>query len=152
MRRAAIVAEDARFYQHQGFDLAAFQEAMDHNLENMELRYGASTISQQTVKNLFFSASRNPLRKWHELIFTLAMEHQLSKRRILEIYLNIAEFGIGVYGVEAAARHYWGIPAAMLSQRQAAALAACLPSPKKHNPVTRSRRHLERTRKILRYM
>ena len=152
MQRAVIIGEDARFYYHNGFDVIAFREAMDYNLENMQLKYGASTLSQQTVKNMFFSASRNPLRKWHELVFTLGMEFNVSKQRILETYLNIAEFGRGIYGVHAAARHYWGIPARALSPQQASELAASLPSPRKHNPATRTARFLRRSEKIYRYM
>lgn len=152
MQRAVIVGEDSRFYWHNGFDLIAFRKAMDYNMENLELKYGASTLSQQTVKNMFLSGSRNPLRKWHELVLTMGMEFNVSKDRILETYLNVAEFGEGVYGVEAAAHHYWGIPVSRLSLRQAAELAASLPSPRKHNPGTRTRRFLKRTGKILYYL
>ena len=138
LRRAVVVAEDSRFYDHKGFDLTAFREAMEHNLKQGKMAYGASTISQQTVKNLFLSPSRNPLRKWHELVLTLIMEQRLSKSRILELYLNIAEFGRGIYGVEAAAQHYFGKPASALTVTEAVELAASLPSPVKSNPATRS--------------
>lgn len=148
VRHAAIAAEDARFYSHSGIDLQAFWEAMESNLDRMEFRYGGSTISQQTVKNLFLSPSRNPLRKWHELILTVAMELKLRKSRILEIYLNVAEFGEGIYGVEAAAWHYWRKPVSELSPWEAAQLAACLPSPKKDNPQTQTRRFLNRSQKV----
>lgn len=152
LTRAVIVAEDARFYSHHGFDLLAFKEAMDTNLELKEFRYGASTISQQTVKNLFLTGSRNPLRKWHELVLTIGMEMNLDKRRILTTYLNIAEFGEGIYGVEAAAHHYWGKPVSQLDEHEASELAATLPSPIKHNPHTRTQRFLQRARKIYRWM
>lgn len=152
VRRAIIVAEDARFYEHKGFDLIAFKEAMDYNLGSGELKYGASTISQQTIKNMFLSQSRNPLRKWHEIVLTLGMELSISKSRILEIYMNVAEFGIGVYGVEAAARAYWGGSISALTPYQAAQMAATLPSPKKHNPDTQTRRFKRRTRKIYGFM
>ena len=148
LRRAVITAEDARFYEHHGIDLLAFIDAMDTNLELKEFKYGASTISQQTIKNLYFSSSRSPLRKWHELILTLGMEMKVSKQRILTTYLNIAEFGEGIYGVEAAAQYYWHIPARLLDERQAAELAATLPSPKKSNPQTRSRYFTQRAEKI----
>lgn len=151
MLRAAIVAEDARFYEHDGVDLDALRDAMEYNLSEKKLIYGASTISQQTVKNLFLSPSRNLLRKWHELVLTLGMERALTKQRILELYLNVAEFGRGVYGVDAAARRYWGVPAARLSDRQAIELAATLPSPLAHNPETRTRAFQDRVRKIGRY-
>ena len=111
--------------------------------------YGGSTISQQTVKNLFFTPSRNPMRKWHELLLTLGMERALEKRRILELYLNLAEFGRGVYGVEAASRRYYGVSASDLSRIQAAELAASLPAPRKHNPGTRTEFFEARTEKLL---
>ncbi len=152
LRRAVIVAEDARFYYHHGFDLLALKEAMDTNLELREFRYGASTISQQTVKNLFLTGSRNPLRKWHELVLTVGMEMNLDKDRILATYLNIAEFGEGIYGVEAASRHYWGKSVTYLTEQEAAQLAATLPSPIKHNPATQTRRFMQRYRKIYRWM
>ena len=148
VQRAVIVAEDARFYSHHGIDLIAFREAMSYNLQTGQLKYGASTLSQQTVKNMFFSASRNPLRKWHELILTIGMEFKVSKKRILMTYLNIAEFGEGIYGVEAAAWHYWGRGVSDLTYWQAAQLAATLPSPVKHNPATRTARFLDRAERI----
>jgi monofunctional biosynthetic peptidoglycan transglycosylase len=124
---------------------------MLYNLERGRFVYGGSTISQQTTKNLFLSPSRNPLRKWHELVLTLALEHHLDKRRIMEHYLNVAQFGRGLFGVEAAARHYWGIPAARLSQRQAIELAATLPAPVSSNPATRNRSFRQRFNKINRH-
>mgnify|MGYP000141385318 CR=1 FL=1 len=147
--RAAILAEDSRFYQHHGFDLIAFKEAMNHNLAEGRVVLGASTISQQTVKNLFLSSSRNPLRKWHELVLTWGMERSLSKRRILEIYLNVAEFGTGVYGAQAAAQVYWGVPLREITVVQAAALVATLPSPAKNNPITGTPQFERRANKIL---
>lgn len=152
LKRAVIVAEDSRFYQHKGFDLDAFQSAMNHNLDIQAFKYGASTISQQTIKNLYLSSSRSLLRKWHELVMTVAMEFNLSKNRILELYLNIAEFGKGVYGVEAAAQHYWQLPVSSLQPWQSAQLAACLPSPVKHNPKTGTKRFYKRASKIFGYM
>ena len=148
--RAVVLAEDGRFYSHKGFDRTAFREAMQYNLARRRLVYGASTISQQTVKNLLLEPSRNPLRKWHELLLTVGMELELEKDRILELYLNVAEFGLGIYGVEAAAQAYWGIPAAQLSRRQAAELAATLPAPRRHNPRLRSAFFEARSRKLLR--
>jgi len=147
--RAVVLAEDSRFYEHSGFDLIAFREAMDYNWKEGRLVLGASTISQQTVKNLFLSPARNPLRKWHELILTWGMEHHLTKRRILDLYLNVAQFGQGIYGVQAAAQAYWGIPADQLSAAQAADLAATLPSPVKNNPATQTRYFEKRANKIL---
>ena len=151
MVRAVIVAEDARFYEHEGVDIDALKDAMEYNLSEKRLVYGGSTISQQTVKNVFLSPSRNPLRKWHELLLTLGMERNLSKKRILEHYLNVAEFGRGIYGIDAAARFYWGVAASRLSNRQAIELAATLPSPVDHNPKTRTRSFRNRVKKIRRY-
>jgi len=151
MTRAVIVAEDARFYEHEGIDIEALKEAMEYNLSEKRLVYGGSTISQQTVKNVFLSPSRNPLRKWHELLLTIGMERNLSKRRVLEHYLNVAEFGRGIYGVDAAARYYWGVPASKLSDRQSIELAATLPSPVGNNPKTRTESFHKRVTKIRRY-
>ncbi len=149
--RAVIVAEDSRFYQHEGVDLEALKEAMEYNLSKKRMAYGASTLSQQTAKNLFLSPSRNPLRKWHELVLTLGMERNLSKRRILEYYLNLAEFGRGIYGVEAAARYYWDVPVSRLSWRESIELAATLPSPVANNPRSNTRAFNRRVKKIRRY-
>ena len=151
MIRALIVAEDSRFYSHSGIDMEALKSAMEYNMSEKRFVYGGSTISQQTVKNIFLSASRNPLRKWHELLLTMDMERNLSKKRILELYLNVAEFGRGIYGVEAAARHYWGISAANLSVNQSIQLAATLPSPVIHNPSTQTKIFKRRVKKISRY-
>ena len=148
LTRAVVLAEDSRFYQHSGFDLIAFKEAMNYNWSEGRIVLGASTISQQTVKNLFLSSSRNPLRKWHELVLTWGMERHLSKRRILEIYLNVAEFGTGVYGVQAAAQSYWGVPVGHISAMQAAQLAATLPSPQRNNPATRTEQFERRAGKV----
>ena len=150
--RAVILAEDSRFYEHSGFDLIAFKEAMDLNFTEGRLAAGGSTLSQQTVKNLFLSSSRNPLRKWHELILTWGMEQNLSKHRILEIYLNVAEFGQGIYGVQAAAQAYWGVNVERLSPTRAAELAATLPSPVKNNPVTRTQSFDKRYQRVLRLL
>ena len=151
MIRAVIAAEDSRFYEHDGVDLEALKEAMEYNLSEKRMVYGASTISQQTVKNIFLTPSRNPLRKWHELWLTIGMERNLSKKRILEHYLNVAEFGRGIYGVDAAARYYWGIPVNRLTSRQAIELAATLPSPVNNNPRTATKSFRKRVRKIRRY-
>ena len=151
MIRAVIVAEDARFYEHEGVDIEALKIAMEYNLSEKRMVYGGSTISQQTVKNVFLNPSRNPLRKWHELLLTIGMERNLSKKRVLEHYLNVAEFGRGIYGVDAAARYYWGVPASRLTSRQTIELAATLPSPVKNNPKTRTKSFQKRVTKIQRY-
>ncbi|MBI3560874.1 MAG: monofunctional biosynthetic peptidoglycan transglycosylase [Gammaproteobacteria bacterium] len=152
VKRAAIVGEDARFYSHNGIDTEAIADALDKNLSLHKWKYGGSTISQQTVKNLYFSSDRSLLRKWHELLFTLGMEHSLSKERILEIYLNIAEFGEGIFGIEAAAQHYYNTSAANLSERQAAELIATLPAPKKDNPTIHNKAFVRKANAIYRWI
>lgn len=152
LRRAVIVAEDSRFYEHHGFDILAFKDAMDINFELGRFKYGASTISQQTVKNLYFSSEKSLLRKWHELILTFGMEWNLKKSRILEVYLNIAEFGEGIYGVEAASKYYFDKSVLTINEYEAAQLAACLPSPKKHNPLTNTKRFQKRADRIYYWM
>lgn len=137
--RVFIIAEDTHFYVHHGIDFAAIRRVLESSLKTRSISRGASTITQQTAKNLFLYPQRSWLRKWHELIFTLLLELRLEKDRILEIYLNIAEFGQGVYGINAAAKHYLGIPAAALTPRQASYLAAALPWPQKHNYKTGTR-------------
>ena len=132
LKRAVVAAEDARFLDHEGFDWEAIQKAMQKNEQRGKVVAGASTISQQLAKNLFLSGSRSWLRKGEEALITWMMERTLSKRRILELYLNLAEWGEGVFGAEAAARHHFGIPAAALSAEQSAYLAAILPSPKRY--------------------
>jgi len=136
--RAVLIAEDGRFYSHAGFDFTAIQQAINVNMERRRIAFGASTISQQTAKNMYLTPERSWLRKWHEALLTVTLEVLVSKRRILEIYLNTAQLGRGVFGVQAAARHYWNRPVALLSLRQAAELAATLPSPGNANPNTRS--------------
>jgi len=132
LKRAVIAAEDARFLDHEGFDWDAIQKAMQKNEQRGKVVAGASTISQQLAKNMFLSGSRSYLRKAQEAIITWMMERTLSKRRILELYLNLAEWGDGVFGAEAAARHHFGIPASALNPEQATWLAAVLPSPKRY--------------------
>jgi monofunctional biosynthetic peptidoglycan transglycosylase len=132
LKRAVIAAEDAKFLDHEGFDWEAIQKAMQKNEQHGKVVAGASTISQQLAKNLFLSGSRSWPRKVQEAVITWMMERTLSKRRILEIYLNVAEWGEGVFGAEAAARHHFGVPAAALGPEQAAWLAAILPSPKRY--------------------
>ena len=149
MIRAVIVAEDSRFYSHSGFDVIAIREALDYNIDRGKLVFGASTISQQTVKNLFLSPSRDPLRKWHEIFLTWGLEHNLRKSRILELYLNVVEFGRGIYGVQAAAKAYFGVNVEQLDLNQAAELAATLPSPVNNNPASRTEAFQRRTQRIL---
>ncbi len=132
LKRAVVAAEDARFLDHEGFDWDAIQQAMARNERRGKIVAGASTISQQLAKNLFLSGSRSWLRKGQEALITWMLETTMPKRRILELYLNFAEWGEGVFGAEAAARHHFGVSAAALSPEQAAWLAAILPSPRRY--------------------
>jgi monofunctional biosynthetic peptidoglycan transglycosylase len=127
---AVIAAEDQNFVEHFGFDWQAIEKAMAHN-EHSRRKRGASTVSQQTAKNLFLWESRSWVRKGFEVYFTLLLETVWSKRRILEVYLNSVEFGDGIFGVEAASRHFFGKPARSLSAMDAALLAAVLPNPRR---------------------
>ena len=129
MGLAVIAAEDQTFPDHWGFDVAAIEKALSHNERNENRIRGASTLSQQTVKNLFLWDGRSWLRKGREAGLTVGVETVWSKKRILTVYLNIAEFGDGVFGVEAAAQRYFGKPASRLTQSEAALLAAVLPNP-----------------------
>ncbi len=138
LKRAVVAAEDARFLDHEGFDVEAIQEAYEKNVRRGRIRSGASTISQQLARNLFLSPRRTYLRKAEEAVITMMIEHVLSKRRILEIYLNVIEWGDGIYGAEAAARHYYEKAAADLEPAEAARLVAMIPSPRFYtrNPST----------------
>ncbi len=137
LRFAVIAAEDNRFCRHRGFDLPALRTELARAFAGDRPR-GASTITQQTAKNLFLWPGRDPIRKVLEAWYAVQLELVLDKRRILELYLDIAEFGPGIYGAEAAARHWFGKSAAALSPREAAALAAILPSPLTRDPTRRT--------------
>lgn len=134
LRRAAVAAEDARFYEHRGVDWKAVRQAIEDNQRRGRTWRGGSTITQQLVKNLFQTTHSSYIRKALELPLTYAAELILSKERILTLYLNVIEWDDGVYGAEAAAQHYYGIPAARVSRTQAAALAACIPNPRARTP------------------
>lgn len=143
LKRAVMVAEDSGFMQHEGFDWDGIEAAWQKNLKKGRIVAGGSTISQQLSKNLFLSGARSPLRKGEEAIITLMLEQRLDKRRIFEIYLNVIEWGNGVFGAEAAARHYFGVSAANLSPQQAAKLAAMIPNPRYYD-THRNTRYLNR--------
>ena len=134
MARAVIAAEDHFFFEHHGFDQKAIRDAIREHREGKELR-GASTISQQTAKNVFCTHRRDYVRKAFETYFTVLIEWLWGKERILEVYLNIAELGKGIYGVQAAANNYWDESAAEITLNQAYLLAACLPSPLNRSPL-----------------
>jgi monofunctional biosynthetic peptidoglycan transglycosylase len=141
---AIIVAEDGTFFEHGGIDWFEVQESLEKNLEEGRAARGASTITQQLAKNLFLSTSKDPVRKLKEVLITLMMEQELTKDRILEIYLNIVEWGRGIFGIEAASRAYFGKPASGLTTDEAVRLAAVIPSPLRHQPNTDSRYVLRR--------
>ena len=152
MRRAAVVAEDSRFWNHGGIDWAAMQGAFQKNWENGGVKVGGSTITQQLAKNLYLSPARTPWRKLRELAIAKRLERRLSKKRILELYLNVIEFGPRTYGIEAAARRYMGKSARDLSRIEAATLAAVIPSPRIYDPVRHPERVARRAQRILRWM
>ncbi len=140
LKNAVLIAEDAAFFQHEGLDYKEIREAIKINAEKMEFARGASTITQQLAKNLYLSPSKNPFRKLKELLLTYSLERHLTKRRIFEIYLNVIEWGDGIYGAEAAARHYYGKSSAALSDSEAAALAAVIINPRRYSPVNPGKR------------
>lgn len=130
LKRAIIAAEDAKFVDHEGFDWEGIQKAIEKNQKKGKVVAGGSTISQQLAKNLFLSPAKTPWRKAEEALITLMLEAVWSKQRILEVYLNVIEWGTGVFGAEAAARHYYGVAANQLGPEQAAKLAGMVPNPR----------------------
>jgi len=148
LKRAVVVAEDSKFVMHEGFDWDGIQKAYEKNLKKGRVVAGGSTISQQLAKNLFLSTQRTPWRKLQEAVITLMLEKMMSKRRILEIYLNVIEWGNGVFGAEAAARHYYGTSAANLSAWQSAKLAAIIPNPRYYDDHRNARGLARRTATI----
>lgn len=152
LKRAIIVSEDALFAEHQGVDWDALQKAYEKNNRKGRVVAGGSTITQQLAKNLFLSGSRSYFRKAQELVITYMLEFWMSKERIFEIYLNVVEWGSGVFGAEAAARHYYGVSAANLSASQAARLAVMLPNPRFYDSHQSSTYLARRTGLILRRM
>jgi len=141
--KAVVISEDDKFWSHRGFDFDAMEKAVEKDLEEGRIKFGGSTISQQLVKNLYLSPSKNPVRKLAEALITWRMERTLSKRRILELYLNVAEWGEGIFGVEAASLHYYGKPSRLITPEEAARLAAVLPNPRRY-AVNGSSRHVEK--------
>lgn len=149
LKRAVIASEDGRFLTHNGFDFDAIEIAWKKNLKQRKWVAGGSTISQQLAKNLFLSGEKTIWRKFQEALITLMLEEFLSKQRILELYLNIIEWGEGVFGVGAAAHHYFNVPASSLTPKQAAWLAAMIPSPRFYDAHRNSPRLLNKTQIIL---
>ena len=152
LKRAIIAAEDAKFVDHEGFDWQGIQQAMAKNVRQGKIVAGGSTISQQLAKNLFLSGRRTPWRKAEEALITMMLENLMTKQRILEIYLNIIEWGNGVFGAEAAARHYFKVSAAQLSAGQAAKLAAMVPNPRFYDKNRNARGLLRKARIIQRQL
>ncbi len=152
LKRAIVAAEDARFLEHEGFDVEGIQKAVRKNLKKGRLVAGGSTISQQLAKNLFLSGERSFIRKGQEAVITLMIESTWSKRRILEVYLNVIEWGNGIYGAEAAARRYYRTSAANLNRDQAARMAAMVPNPRWYENHRGSGTYQRRVAVIKRYM
>ena len=152
LKRAIIASEDSHFSEHEGVDWDALQKAYEKNAKKGKVVRGGSTITQQLAKNLFLSGERSYARKAQELVITYMLESLMDKERIFEIYLNVVEWGVGVFGAEAASKHYFGISAANLSPAQAARLAVMLPSPRKFDKNRGSDYLGRRTGLILRRM
>jgi monofunctional biosynthetic peptidoglycan transglycosylase len=152
LRAAVIYAEDAKFYTHDGVDWNAIEHALDKNLETGELSVGGSTITQQLAKNLYLSPSRNPIRKVREMLMAFSLEDHLTKTRILELYLNVVEWGDGIFGAEAASQHWFGHSAQTLSPSEAARLAIALPNPFTRNPTVRTEELRKKAVRIIRLL
>ncbi len=146
--KAVLIAEDDKFWSHEGFDFDAIQKAIEKDLKAGKFKFGGSTVSQQLVKNLYLSPSKNPLRKIQEAMITWRVERSLSKRKILELYLNVVEWGEGIFGIEAASRHYYDKPAEALSAEEATRLAAVLPNPLKYK-VKESSSYVEKRASLI---
>ena len=152
LKRAVLVAEDAAFWDHEGVDFAELQKSIELDWARGQLVRGASTITQQLAKNLYLSPARSPMRKLRELVIARRLEAELKKSRILEIYLNVIEWGDGIYGAEAASRAYFNAPAAALGPDESALLAAAIVNPRLLNPARPTPRLLRRQQLILRRM
>lgn len=137
--KAVIIAEDDKFWSHEGFDYEAIQKAIEKDIKERRFKAGGSTITQQLAKNLYLSPEKSPVRKIREAIITWKLERSLSKKRIMEIYLNVAEWGDGIFGIEAASKHYFGKSANDLTPMEAARLAVVLPNPRRLNAAGEQR-------------
>ena len=138
LTKAVLIAEDDKFWSHEGFDFEAIQKAIEKDAKKKKFAFGGSTITQQLAKNLYLDPSKNPLRKVREAIITWRMERLLSKKRILELYLNVVEWGNGIFGIEAASKHYYGKHSSELTPEEAARLAVILPNPRRYSPLSDS--------------
>jgi monofunctional biosynthetic peptidoglycan transglycosylase len=146
--KAVLIAEDDKFWSHQGFDFDAIQKAIETDIKKKKFKFGGSTISQQLAKNLYLTPSKNPVRKFKEAILTWRIEQNLSKKRILELYLNVVEWGEGIFGIEAASQHYYKKSALYLNPDEAAHLAVILPNPRKYR-LDGSSVYVEKRAKII---
>jgi monofunctional biosynthetic peptidoglycan transglycosylase len=146
--KAVLIAEDDKFWNHEGFDYEAIQKAIEKDLRAKKFKFGGSTITQQLARNLFLSPEKSLLRKISEAVITWRMEKVLSKKRILELYFNVAEWGEGIFGAEAASRHYFGKPSSELNPEEAARLAAILPNPRRYRPIGDQRYMINRSNLI----
>jgi monofunctional biosynthetic peptidoglycan transglycosylase len=150
--KAVLIAEDDKFWEHEGFDYEAIEKAVEKDLKVKKFKFGGSTITQQLARNLYLSPEKSLIRKISEALITWRMEMVLSKKRILEIYLNVAEWGEGIFGVEAASRRYFAKSSSELSPEEAARLASVLPNPRRYNPVGDQRYVINRSNLIYRIM
>ncbi len=150
--QAVVATEDNRFIKHHGIDFGAIKKARAYNQKSTKRKRGASTISQQTAKNVFLWPARTYLRKGFEVYFTLLIETVWSKKRVMEMYLNMIEMGPGIYGAEAAAQHYFNKPALKLSSHEAVLIAVSLPNPRRRNPAKPTKYMLQRQQQILSLM
>ncbi len=150
--KAVLISEDDKFWNHDGFDKQGLEDAFEKNLKEGKFSAGGSTISQQLSKNLYLNPSKNPIRKLKEAIITYRIEHTLSKKRIIEIYLNVAEWGDGIFGIEAAARHYFHKSAKNLTAMEAAKLASVLPNPIIYNPIGTQKFVVKKSNKLYKIM
>ncbi len=150
--KAVLIAEDDKFWKHEGFDYEAIQKAVEKDFKAKKFKFGGSTITQQLARNLYLSPEKSVMRKISEATITWRMEKVLSKKRILELYLNVVEWGDGIFGAEAASRHYYGKPSSELTPEEAARLASVLPNPRKYNPLGDQRYVINRSNLIYNVM
>jgi monofunctional biosynthetic peptidoglycan transglycosylase len=150
--KAVLIAEDDKFWSHEGFDLEAIKKAIEKDIKKKRFAFGGSTITQQLARNLYLTPEKTVFRKIKEAIITWRIERSLAKKRILELYLNVVEWGEGIFGIEAASRHYYNKPSSELTPEESARLAAILPNPKKYSPEGESKYIENRTTLILNIM
>jgi monofunctional glycosyltransferase len=150
--KAVLIGEDDKFWTHEGFDYEAIEKAIQKNLKMGKFKRGGSTISQQLARNLYLSPEKSLLRKMREALITWRIERALPKKRILELYLNVVEWGEGIFGIEAASMHYYGKPASGLAPQEAARLASVLPNPKRYDPIGHQPYVIARSHLIYRIM